>query len=338
MIEIDGSYGEGGGQILRSAIALSAVTGKGVRITKIRANRPNPGLSHQHITAIKSVARICNAEVKGLVKGSRIVEFLPDEIKGGKFRFDVGTAGSVTLVLQACFLPSIFAKHSITLQITGGTDVKWSPPIDYFSNVFLRLLNRIGIDSNCTLIRRGYYPKGGGEIEVEIEPARELKSLCLKERGELKGIQGVVHASNLPEHIPKRIKYSVLKKFLGYEVELREGTEKALSAGVGIVLWAEFENTVLGANCLGERGVPAEKVGESVSDDLLRLLNTKATLDNYAVDQILPYLPFCRESSEFLCLELSEHAKTNIWVIRQFVDAEFKIDEFGGLRRLRVEP
>jgi RNA 3'-terminal phosphate cyclase (ATP) len=143
-IEIDGSFGEGGGQIVRTAVALSAVTGKAVKINNIRAKRPNPGLSWQHITAIDAVRKLCNASIYGLKKGSPTLEFKPYSLKGGSFKFDVGTAGSITLVLQACLLPALFCDRTTEITITGGTDVAWSPPIDYFRFVFLNLLKKNG--------------------------------------------------------------------------------------------------------------------------------------------------------------------------------------------------
>jgi RNA 3'-phosphate cyclase len=342
MIEIDGSHGEGGGQILRTAISLSSLTEKPVRITNIRANRPNPGLNYQHVVAIKSVVDLCNAEVKGLSKGSKEVEFHPHEIEGGKFHFDILTAGSTTLVLQACLLPSLFAKDRTEFKITGGTDVKWSPPIDYFRFVFAPLLHKMGGEASIVLGRRGHYPKGGGEIIARVNPVGKLKPLILEQKGDLKSIKGITHVSNLPSKIANRMKHTALLKLVNYgEVNISEehypqGKDPAHGIGTGIVLLANYQNTVLGANGLGEKGVPAEKVAQNAVEGLLTEMNSSSTLDVHAADQFLPYMALAKGESIFLAREVSNHAKTNIWLIEQFLDVKFEVGEKEGLKEVRV--
>lgn len=342
MIEIDGSYGEGGGQILRTAVSLSSLTKKPVRITNIRANRPNPGLNYQHITAIKSVADLCKADLEGLNKGSEKIEFHPHEIRGGKFHFDILTAGSTTLVLQACLLPSLFASERTEFTITGGTDVKWSPPIDYFRFVFAPLLHKMGADASMVLGRRGHYPKGGGEIIARVKPVKKLLPLNLEEKGDLKTVRGIAHVSNLPSKIANRMKHAALLKLVGYkdvsvsEEHYPQGKDPAHGAGTGIVLWANYENTVLGANGLGERGVPAEKVAQNAVEGLLAEMNSMATLDVHAADQFLPYMALADGESVFLARQLSNHAKTNMWLIEQFLDVKFEVKKKDGLEEVRV--
>jgi RNA 3'-phosphate cyclase len=342
MIEIDGSHGEGGGQILRTAISLSSLTKKPVRITNIRANRPNPGLNYQHVVAIKSVAELCNADVDGLNKGSKEVEFHPHEIRGGKFHFDILTAGSTTLVLQACLLPSLFASEETEFRITGGTDVKWSPPIDYFRFVFAPLLHKMGGEANIVLGRRGHYPKGGGEIIARVKPVEKLFSLSLEERGDLKTVRGIAHVSNLPNKIADRMKHTALLRLVGCEdVKVSEehfpqGKDPAHGVGTGIVLWANYENTVLGGNGLGEKGVPAEKVAQDAVEGLLTEMNSKSTLDVHAADQFLPYMALAEGESIFLTRELTNHAKTNMWLIEQFLEVKFEVRENEGLKEVMV--
>ena len=342
MIEIDGSHGEGGGQILRTAISLSTLTKKPIRISKIRANRPNPGLNYQHVVALKSVAELCNADVKGLSKGSCEIEFYPHEVKGGKFHFDILTAGSTTLVLQACLLPSLFAPETAEFKITGGTDVKWSPPIDYFRFVFSPLLHKMGAEVSIVLGRRGHYPKGGGEITARIKPVGKLKPLTLEQKGELRSIKGIAHVSNLPSKIANRMKHATLLKLVNYrEVSISEehypqGKDPAHGAGTGIVLWANYENSILGTNGLGEKGVPAEKIALNAVDDLLTEMNSKSTLDVHAADQFLPYMALAEGESIFLTRELTNHAKTNIWLIEQFLDVKFEVKKREGLEEVRV--
>lgn len=343
MMEIDGSHGEGGGQILRTGISLSAITKKPVRIVNIRANRPNPGLNYQHVMSIQSVVQLCNADVKGLSKGSKEVEFHPHDIKGGKFHFDILTAGSTTLVLQACLLPSLFADDTTEFRITGGTDVKWSPPIDYFRFVFSPMLHKMGCDVSVVMGRRGHYPKGGGEVIARIKPVEKLVPLNLQERGEFKDIGGIAHVSNLPNKICKRMKQTTLLKLVNCkdvhisEEHFPQGQDPAHGAGTGIVLWANFENTILGANGLGEKGVPAERVGQSACEALITEMNSKATLDVHAADQFLPYMALAQGESVFLSREITNHAKTNMWLIEKFLDVKFGVKEKDGLNEVCVK-
>ncbi len=342
MLEIDGSHGEGGGQILRTAISLSSLTKKPVRITNIRANRPNPGLNYQHVISIKSVSELCNADVKGLSKGSKEVEFHPHEIRGGKFHFDILTAGSTTLVLQACLLPSLFASEPTEFKITGGTDVKWSPPIDYLRFVFAPIIHKMGGEVSIVLGRRGHYPKGGGEIIARVNPVGKLKSLNLEQKGELKSIRGITHVSNLPGKIANRMKHTALLKLVGYkdvsvsEEHYPQGKDPAHGVGTGIVLWANYENTVLGGNGLGEKGVPAEKVAQDAVEGLLTEMNSKSTLDVHAADQFLPYIALAKGESVFLTRELTNHAKTNMWLIEQFLDVKFEVRRKEEVEEVRV--
>lgn len=342
MITIDGSHGEGGGQILRCAVSLSCISKKPVRITNIRANRPNPGLNYQHVLAIKSVAELCRADVKGLNKGSSEVILHPHEIKGGKFHFDILTAGSTTLVLQACLLPGLFADDVTEFTITGGTDVKWSPPVDYFRFVFAPLLHKMGGEISIVLGRRGHYPKGGGEITVRIKPTEKLKPLALEERGDLKSIKGIAHVSNLPNKIAERMKHTALLKLVEFKdvnVSLEhypQGKDPAHGVGAGIVLWANYENTILGGNGLGEKGVPAEAVGKNTVEKLMNEMNSNSTLDVHATDQFLPYMALAKGESVFYARELTNHAKTNTWLIKQFLDAKFEVREKDGLNEVRV--
>lgn len=343
MIEIDGSYGEGGGQILRTAISLSSLTKKPVRIVKIRANRPKPGLNYQHVVAIKSVVDLCSAEVEGLSKGSEMIEFSPNEIKGGTFHFDILTAGSTTLVLQACIPSCLFANEKTELTITGGTDVKWSPPIDYLRFVFAPLLHKMCAEVSIITLKRGHYPKGGGEIKAVVKPVDKLLPLTLEKRGGLKTIKGISHVSNLPSNISKRMKHTASLKLVNYgnvhvsEEHYPHGKDPSHGAGAGIILWANYENTILGVNGLGEKGVPAERLGQNAVDDLLKEMDSKATLDVHASDQFLPYMALAKGESVFLARELTNHSKTNMWLIEKFLDVKFEVEDKEGLKEVRVK-
>ena len=334
MIEIDGSYGEGGGQILRMSIALSALLKKPVRITNIRAKRPNPGLRRQHITAIEVVKKICDGSAKGLQEDSILVEFYPGKIVGGEHIFNIGTAGSITLVLQACILPSLFAEKETKLVLTGGTDVKWSPPWDYFQHVFLPLLKKMGIDIEAKLLRRGYYPKGMGKVEVTIQPCKEIRPLSFQ-NGEL-NIKGIVHIANLPIQIAQRVKNSAEKEIerrgIESSIAIQEGY--AHSPGIGIVLWAS-NGKIIGADCLGERGLPAEAVGRNAAQRLIKEIEAGVDVDERGVDHILPYMALAAPSS-FTCREISRHAETEMWLLEKFLNVKFEIKEEKEKKEVKV--
>lgn len=328
MIEIDGSYGEGGGQILRMAVALSALTSRAVRIKNIRAGRPRPGLRRQHMTAIEAVGEICGGRAEGLEEGSGEVEFFPGKIKGGSYHFDIGTAGSITLVLQSCMLPSVFAERDTRISLSGGTDVKWSPPWDYFRNVFLPLLGIMGVSIDGRLLRRGYYPKGGGRAEVVIGPCGEIAPVEFGMENERElSVRGVVNLSLLPEHVAERVRIAAEKELQkkGIEAEIELERAEASSPGVGIVLWAKDRyGRVLGADSLGEKGKPAERVGREAAISLLEEIESGADVDIRAVDQILPYMALAKGTSSFKCRSLSNHADTEMWLLEKFLDVKFE--------------
>ncbi len=341
MIEVDGSYGEGGGQILRLSVALSAITGNPVRIYNIRAKRRNPGLSYQHLTAIRAVAQVCNARVMGAELRSKELEFYPGRIRGGRYFFDVGTAGSVFLVLQSLLPVLIFAKEESHVKIRGGTDVPKAPPADYFSNVFLRLLRKVGVETDLKLIRRGFYPRGGGEIEIRIKPCEKIEGISLEERGNLKQILGKIWLYSLPDHIAERMKReAMLRTYNSFKVTPKIWVEKgrSLSPGTGIAMWAEYENTILGSDSLGERGKRAEQVARECVDTLFELHSSPATLDTHASDQLLIFLSLASSPSKFISRKLSNHASTCIWLLQKFLEVEFKVNRLKGGVKVEVLP
>jgi RNA 3'-phosphate cyclase len=329
LLKIDGSYGEGGGQILRNAVACSVLTKKPVKITNIRANRPNPGIKAQHYVAMKSMAELCNAEVEGLEIGSKTISFTPGKIKGGWYKFDVGTAGSVTLVFQACILASLKTKEQITINLSGGTDVKWSPSWDYFENVYLGLLMKMGLKIYPKLFIRGYYPRGGGEAVITIDPCDNIKPLILNDVDELDEVKGIVNISNLPEHVSKRIHHSAVKTFLKNNLmtSIEIDSSTSLSPGVGITLWSAGKKSIIGVGLLGEKGVNSEEVGKTVAVNFLKEIASESNIDAYAFDQLLPFMVLAKKLGKSTCIvrELTNHASTNMWLLKQFFDVDFKI-------------
>jgi RNA 3'-terminal phosphate cyclase (ATP) len=326
MIEVDGSLGEGGGAMVRVATALAAVTGNDLHLFNIRHGRPRSGLMPQHLHSVKAVAQLSQAEVEGLEIESNELFFYPQKIKGGNFRVDVGTAGSISLILQSFMIPAFRAKKPVKITIKGGTDVPWSPPLDYLENVTLPILEMMGCQANLKLLKRGFYPPGGGEVQMEIFPS-QIKPLNLEEL-KIVRICGVSHASKLPLHIAtrqKEVAERILKKE-GYDVDIRiENSQNSLSPGTGLVLWTENGSRV-GGSALGKRGKRAEKVGAEAANNLLKQINTGAPVDNYMADQIIPYMALAGDSRVKVS-ELSYHTLTNIEITKKITGADFKVEK-----------
>ena len=330
-MKLDGSYGEGGGQILRTAIALSAVTGIPVEIDNIRKNRPRPGISAQHMKAIESLASICNAEVHGCALHSTTLDFTPEKLQGGEYDIDIGTAGSIPLLLQCLMPAAIHATDDIKIRVMGGTDVSWSPSIDYLRYVTLSALSRMGYNCDITLIKRGYYPRGGGCVETVIRPSKLHaedfdENMC-------DTITEISHCSNLPTHVAER-QASSAKKILkdnGFDADISIEVNDYPSTGSGITLWCGN----MGGIALGKRGVKAEKVGQNAAEAILSELNGGG-VDIYLADQLIPYIALAGGGS-FTTRMVTPHTKTNIWVTEQFLDVKFRIDKMDdGLFRVWI--
>ncbi|MFP4000338.1 MAG: RNA 3'-terminal phosphate cyclase [Thermoplasmata archaeon] len=322
-MEIDGSHGEGGGQILRTALALSMVKGRDIEVRNIRANRSNPGLSHQHLKAIEAASEISDAKVEGLEKGSKKITFEPREIEGGVYNFDIGTAGSLTLLLQALIPPALKAKEEVTLKVRGGTDVKWSPLYDYFENVFLELLRHMNADIESELIKRGHYPKGGGKVKVTIKTS-EMEDITISEG--IERIEGRAFVSELPEHIAKRMKKQVLKEFIELDTSISVESYGSASPGTGIVIWTRG-GKLLGKGVLGEKGVPAEKVSQEAVKGLKKDIESNVDLDPHAADQLIPFLALTDEDGVLTTRKMTGHLETNVWLVNRFFDDQIELLE-----------
>lgn len=332
MIEINGSYGEGGGQVVRTAVALSAVTGKAVRLKNIRKNRPNPGLKAQHLRSLETAARICNARVSGLVLGSTELSFTPMEIESKDSRIDIGTAGSITLLLQGLMPALPFAKEEMTLRVRGGTDVAWAPSIDYLQHVTLKALRKMGYVCELELHERGYYPKGGGEVKASFKPCK-LRGFHFQKEGE-ETVLGYSHSSNLPPNVAERQAEAAKARLLkaGFASEIKSESSNYFSTGSGISLWTGFS----GGSSLGKPGLPAEKVGRKAAEEILPEILSETSVDVHLADQLIPYMALAGDSS-YTVRELSLHTKTNIWVTEQFLDVEFGVKKIEKGFEVSVE-
>lgn len=342
VIVVDGSFGEGGGQVIRTSVALSAVTGKAVKINNIRAKRCNPGLRAQHVSGILAVAQLCGAEVKGVDVGSCEIDFCPRKIKSNHIYVDIPTAGSIGLVLQALLIPAMHISEKIEIDIKGGAVFgKWSPPLLYTKHVLFPLLLKMGYKVDMDILKYGYYPKGGSEVKVIVHPVSCLKGVDFSNCGKLLRICGIAHSSDglRKGKVSEREAESARKVLSAkYDVPVDIDVQYSLTdcPGTSIVLWAEFENTVMGADCLGKVGVRAEEVGVSAARQLCGFIDSGASVDEYMGDQLPPYLAFAEGKSSYTVSEFSGHVKTNIDVVKMFCDCRFDVVEEKGVVRVCV--
>ena len=341
MLEIDGAYGEGGGQLLRMALALSAVSGRAVCVNNIRGGRDKPGLAAQHLAAARAVAAVCGATVQGLALGSREVSFWPGRLHGGQYRFEVGTAGSVTLVLQALLPAMIAAADHFDVSVTGGTDVRAAPPIDYLRKVLLKHLAHMGVEVEITLMRRGYYPAGGGQVHVRLRPGK-LRPCDIDTPGVLREVAGLSHVAHLRPDVATRMLEAVVSRLprsaaSSLRIEQRVlADDEAAGPGGAIVVWAICAHSVLGAGRVAERGKRAEDLGAAVGEELAADLQSGAGVDVHAADQLLVYLALAG-GGEFTTRTLSSHARTAMWLIERFLPLRFATESCNGLVRVSVE-
>ncbi|MBI3990108.1 MAG: RNA 3'-phosphate cyclase [candidate division NC10 bacterium] len=340
MLRIDGSYGEGGGQVLRTALALSAILGVPIEVTNIRAGRKNPGLQAQHLTAVNALTTITRAEVQGATLSSTHLRFSPGEVQAGEYRFDVGTAGAISLVLQAILLPLASAERLSRLALSGGTHVPWSPPYHYLTEALLPTLAMMGFKTELELVRWGFYPKGGGEVKGIVHPIHAIRAWNPGERGALMRIRGLSAVANLPVSIAKRQKdqVQIRLKEAGLDVQIDLLEAGAKGQGTFFFLLAEFEGTRAGFSALGERGKPAERVADEAVEAFLAFLKSGAAIDSYLADQLLLPMALAHETSTMTTSRISQHLLTNVWLIQQFLPIEMRVEgKPGGAGTVIVE-
>ena len=356
MIILDGSHGEGGGALIRTALALSTLTGISFEVDKIRAGRTSPGLKAQHLTAIKALKEICDAKVNEVELGSSKLRFIPNKIKGGKYNIDIGTAGSITLLLQALILPCMFASSKVTLRVRGGTCGKWQASVDYLQNILLPHLRKFVDKIELQVLKRGYYPKGGGLIELHISPKFNLnkfdkvsslledlqlkvKKIELVEQGDLEQIKGIINLSSELEdkNVGERINRAArvhLNKYTA-PINIRVDYTSSPSVGGEILLWGVFSKdgkidftnpSFLAGDALVEKGKRSEEIGVEAAAELKEVILSGGAVDKFLCDQLIPYMALL-PGSVLEASEVTEHALTNIHVVEKFLDVGFKVEK-----------
>ena len=339
-VDIDGSYGEGGGQVLRTSLSLAALMGCELTMERVRAGRSKPGLAAQHVTCVRAAAAVCGAEVEGDEVGSQALRFHPGAIEPGEYRFDVSdvypSAGSTSLVLQTVLPPLLFAGGESVVTILGGTNVPWSPCYEYLACVFLPALSRAGAQATIERTRGGWYPKGGGQIVARIKPlAAPLRPFDLLERGALQRLVVTSTVSDrLPEHIVARQADAALKALPGDTSRLasRNYERPEGSPGTCLAIAAEFDSGHAGSSALGERRKPAEKVGAEAGRCFNDFLDSGAAVDVHLGDQLLLYAALAEGDSVVLAERNTEHLRTNAWVIQRFIEADIALEGDAPVR------
>lgn len=333
---IDGSIGEGGGQVLRTALTLSILTGHPVEVINIRAGRPNPGLQPQHLTAVQAAAAICRAEVEGAELGSQTLRFVPRSRPiPGSYTFDVaeiagrGSAGAVGLVFQTVFLPLALTDGESVLTLRGGTHVPWAPSVDYLREVFLPTVARMGVRAEIELVAWGFYPMGGGEMRVYITGhSGALAPLSLTERGDVVRVWGWGVVSNLPAHIPQRMvdRARNLLAQAGLKADLQPKIVRGAGPGAGIFLFARYDHALAGFAAYGRKGLPAEEVAAEGCRELIAHHATGAPVDPHLADQLLLPMALADGTSRMVTSAVTGHLLTNRTVLQAFLPVQVTVE------------
>lgn len=334
MLYLDGSQGEGGGQIVRTALTLSAITGVPVRIEHIRAGRQTPGLRAQHVTAIEAAAAICAAHTEGAEVGAQAITFAPGgPARPGRYEWAVGTAGAATLVLQTVLLPLALTDGPSQVRVHGGTHVPLSPSAHYLRDVYIPFLWGLGAEITLTIEAYGWMPEGGGALFADIVGGAQLHGVDMRQRGPLERILGTAVGCNLPAHIPQRMANRAINLLAGLDalVDIRPQRVTGLSTGAGVFLAVEYANGRGGCGVLGRKGMPSEVVAQKAVAELLAFDRSGAAVDAHLADQIVVPLALADGPSWYTTPTITSHLATNIAVVRAFLARALSVDERTGL-------
>ncbi|MES2295781.1 MAG: RNA 3'-terminal phosphate cyclase [Pseudomonadota bacterium] len=329
MIELDGASGEGGGQILRSALTLAMVTGRAFRITNIRAKRPKPGLLRQHLVAVQAAARMCGFDAGKVAVGAQTLEFVPGAIQGGDYRFAIGSAGSCTLVLQTVLPALLMAREASVLHISGGTHNPMAPPWHFLQRAYGRVLEQMGASVQFELHRFGFYPAGGGELSVRIAPCAQLRPLDLLARGERRAAYAESFIAGVPIDVAKR-ELECVGRGMGWdEGQLRvRGLPAEQGPGNALLLTLEYEHVTEVFSAFGEKSVPAESIAKMALREAREYQASGAAVGEHLADQLM--LPFAMAGAgSFTTHRVSQHALTNAAVIERFLPVRFDFRDDG---------
>ena len=337
-IIIDGSTGEGGGQILRTSLTLSCITGKNLHIENIRAARRNPGLAKQHLSCVRAACKICDGLAQGATKGSQVLDFIPGSIQSGDFHFDIGSAGSASLVIQT-ILPALFlADKSSTVVVTGGTHNPWAPPFDFLNEAFLPAIATAGFHGDCTLIKHGFFPAGGGKISLKIQPWQKNtgRTIDLCRQSKETQIYAHIYTAKIPEHVAQRQRKLLLQS--GLDIQDVEHIKIKDSDGPGnctMIQICGLERTTIFTS-FGMRGKPSEEVISEVVSLVKDFLTSEAAVDRFLADQLLIYMALAKAGS-FTTNEISSHLQTNMEVIKKFLPVDFNIEQLKQACRITCQ-
>ncbi len=340
-VEVDGSQGEGGGQILRTAIGFSVIRRKPVRVTKIRAGREAPGLKRQHLSALQVLSRVFGGELNGATEGSSTITFAPGSRHLSSLAVDMGTAASITLVLQAVVPAVALTGSRLSLDITGGTDVPWSPTFDYFQRVVKEAYGSLGIVFEVTAGRRGYYPRGGGHVTATIGPSESVASLDFTTRPKDSGARVLSRCGKLPRHVAERQLSSATAALEKSGLRVLEGSiseEQADSPGSSILTYVTGNGFYLGSDAIGAKGKAAEEVGTSAASKFIATARSGACLDSNLADMIIPLLSLAPKPSRVRVQQVTPHLESGLSLAEQFTSCKWSVEVEGGSSVVNIIP
>jgi len=340
-LEIDGSQKSGSGTILRLSIALAGILGEPLHIYNIRQRRDQPGLRPQHLEAVLTAAKLCNAETEGAKLGSRELWFKPSGIAGGEIRAEIGTAGSIPMLLLTILPLCAYAERSVSIHVVkGGTDVRNAPTINYLKYVLLPMLEQMGLKASLAVRKYGYYPKGMGEVLLQVQPCHGLSPVRLEEFGTVEELRGVSVCTFLEDRKVAERQAKAANDYLrshGLEAEIQVVNDKSnpLQKGSSLVLWAETnKGALLGGDAIGELRKLSEVVGREAAENLFREVEAQATVDMHLTDMLVPYVALADGESVYLTRAVTDHLDTNIWLAQEILDVKFQITKVGNLYRI----